>query len=425
VARETYGGNLLAPEEAVTAAAALRTYTTYAAYADFADARTGTIEPGKLADLIVCDRDPLELPIAELKNFSPVATILGGRVVSDNLRACLRRGVAHDSVRCGDPTLRISLGCCFQSKHRQAQIVCHPEQGMVNNVKMTGGILGVYAHPDDEQLATGAFALCTRRGIPVTLICATRGDAGEISDPALATRATLGAVRTRELQEAAKVVGMEPPILWDYPDGYLGDADPRELRDRILETIRALEPRVVTTFDPKGGYGHLDHIAIHKATVAAVAAAGNPNHRPDLGPAHQIDKFYYSVFPRSRLVRFNAARAESGLDPIEFGSVQTVPSDEIGVPDSQITTIVDARSVYELRTASQRAHRTQFGPDSAIAQIPEAVVRALWGSDCFVRVQPPPAANATFPDEHDLWACLPLPVERLHDDATGWNPDLR
>jgi predicted amidohydrolase YtcJ len=84
-ARETYSGNLLAPEEAVTVREAIDTYTAAAAYVDFEEERKGSLEPGKLADLIVCDRDPIELATAELKAFRPVATILGGRVVSGTL----------------------------------------------------------------------------------------------------------------------------------------------------------------------------------------------------------------------------------------------------------------------------------------------------------------------------------------------------
>ena len=85
VARRTYLGRTLAPEEAVTALEALQTYTTGAAYADFAEERVGTLEPGKLADLIICGRDPLTVPTADLEAFRPVATLLGGRVVAGQL----------------------------------------------------------------------------------------------------------------------------------------------------------------------------------------------------------------------------------------------------------------------------------------------------------------------------------------------------
>jgi predicted amidohydrolase YtcJ len=85
VARETYQGNLLAPEEAVTNLEALKTYTTHAAYADFREEETGTVEAGKFADLVVCDRDPLTVATPDLKTFRPVATILGGEIVAGSL----------------------------------------------------------------------------------------------------------------------------------------------------------------------------------------------------------------------------------------------------------------------------------------------------------------------------------------------------
>ena len=62
---------------------------------------------------------------------------------------------------------------------------------------------------------------CVERGIEVHLLTATSGDAGEISDSALATSETLGAVREDELRTACRILGLQPPILWRYPDGGL------------------------------------------------------------------------------------------------------------------------------------------------------------------------------------------------------------
>lgn len=76
VARETYLVNRLAPEEAMTPLEARHTYTTAAAYADFEENRRGSIDPGKLVVLIVCDRGLLELLTPGLKGFRLVDTIL-------------------------------------------------------------------------------------------------------------------------------------------------------------------------------------------------------------------------------------------------------------------------------------------------------------------------------------------------------------
>ena len=49
------------------------------------------------------------------------------------------------------------------------------------------GLLVVLAHPDDETGASGSMARYAAQGVQVTLACVTRGEAGEISDPSLAT----------------------------------------------------------------------------------------------------------------------------------------------------------------------------------------------------------------------------------------------
>jgi predicted amidohydrolase YtcJ len=85
VERTTLQGQKLALEEAVAPLEALHTYTTHAAWAGWEEDRKGTLEPGKLADVIICGEDPVAMPAARLKHFTPEATILGGRVVSGTL----------------------------------------------------------------------------------------------------------------------------------------------------------------------------------------------------------------------------------------------------------------------------------------------------------------------------------------------------
>src|SRR3954462_9366275 len=64
-------------------------------------------------------------------------------------------------------------------------------------------LLAIFAHPDDEGMGSaGTFAAVTDSGGNVTLVCATRGEAGQIPEPALATPETLGAVREQELRAA-------------------------------------------------------------------------------------------------------------------------------------------------------------------------------------------------------------------------------
>ena len=81
VTARTLDGKTWVPRQSITVAEALRAYTADAAYAGFAENRLGTLEPGKLADVVILDRDPLTIPPDELGRVGVVHTIVGGRVV--------------------------------------------------------------------------------------------------------------------------------------------------------------------------------------------------------------------------------------------------------------------------------------------------------------------------------------------------------
>ena len=81
VARKTRAGRLICPEEGLDVLEAIRLYTNYSAYAGFEEASKGSLEPGKLADLIVLAQDPFEIPVDALKDVQVEKTVVGGRVV--------------------------------------------------------------------------------------------------------------------------------------------------------------------------------------------------------------------------------------------------------------------------------------------------------------------------------------------------------
>jgi len=85
VARKTDRGRLLHPEEKISRQEALKTYTIWAAWRQFAEKTKGSIEPGKLADLVVIDRDYLNCPEDEIARIQPVMVILDGKVVLEKL----------------------------------------------------------------------------------------------------------------------------------------------------------------------------------------------------------------------------------------------------------------------------------------------------------------------------------------------------
>ena len=143
-------------------------------------------------------------------------------------------------------------------------------------------LLAIYAHPDDESFGSGGMlAKYAAEGASVGLVCATNGEMGEISDPDLASSDTLGDVRIAELKCAAEALGVTELVLLGYRDSGMAETadneDPRafanapddEIVARLVGIIRRVRPDVVVTFDPTGGYGHPDHVAVHNRTVAA------------------------------------------------------------------------------------------------------------------------------------------------------------
>ena len=131
-------------------------------------------------------------------------------------------------------------------------------------------LLAVFAHPDDESFrCDGALALLARRGVRVQVLTATRGQAGSCGEPPLCRPDQLPAMRERELHCACAALGIQPPILLDYEDGYLGEASPPVIFTQVLAVVGRLRPQVMLTFGPDGLSGHPDHIAIGKFAAQA------------------------------------------------------------------------------------------------------------------------------------------------------------
>jgi N-acetyl-1-D-myo-inositol-2-amino-2-deoxy-alpha-D-glucopyranoside deacetylase len=280
-------------------------------------------------------------------------------------------------------------------------------------------LMAVFAHPDDESFGTGGTL--ARYGVDpdvrVVLVCATRGEAGEISDPTLATAARLGEVREAELRCACQTLGVDALHLLGYRDsGMAGTpenlhpqalvmAEPDEVVAEIVAHIRREQPDVVVTFDENGGYGHPDHVAIHHHAKAAFSAAADPaRYREQIAAgleAHQARKLYFTAIPR-RFFRAVAERMiELGLEiPDRLLERQDLP---IGLPDEACTTDIYVRDFWEAKQAAVRCHATQLKPDSIFAALPPEIMRELQTWECFQLAE---SSVGTDEGSHDLLAGL-------------------
>ena len=153
-------------------------------------------------------------------------------------------------------------------------------------------LLAVFAHPDDEVFcAAGTMARAAEAGAEVMIVSATRGEQGQIRDPAAATRRTLAAVRERELRAAAAALGVQRVQVLTYPDGTL-QHHRSSLGATIDGIMRQFDPDTVITFGADGGYGHPDHVAISEVTTQAFRVLIRDHNRGQ--------RLYHAVFPPRR-----------------------------------------------------------------------------------------------------------------------------
>jgi LmbE family N-acetylglucosaminyl deacetylase len=134
-----------------------------------------------------------------------------------------------------------------------------------------GTVLMIWAHPDDETyLAGGLSAALTDAGHRVVCVTATRGEAG-VASASADQHERLAAIRTTELAEALRVLGVEEHHWLDYPDGGCAGVDTGEAVARIAAVLDAVRPDTVVTFGPDGFTGHPDHRTVSGWTDLALA----------------------------------------------------------------------------------------------------------------------------------------------------------
>jgi LmbE family N-acetylglucosaminyl deacetylase len=258
-------------------------------------------------------------------------------------------------------------------------------------------LMGVYAHPDDEQGASGSMKKYGRAGVRTTLVCATRGEAGEIAPGVDATPENLGAVREEEMRCAAKVIGVDNLYFLDYCDsgmeGTPFNEDPLsfhqapilEVAEKLTRIMRRERPQVITTFDPWGGYGHPDHVKIHRATLIAYFASGDPRAFPGQITEEGLapwtpQKLYYGAFGKSRFKEYLDMLEASG-EPVPVIFRELIKR---AIPDEAITTWIDVGEFIDVKMEALECHASQLPPDSFSRRMPPDMYRERMKWETFV-----------------------------------------
>jgi len=287
-------------------------------------------------------------------------------------------------------------------------------------------MLACFAHPDDEAFtASGVLAASTARGVQVRLVCATCGEEGDIRQPDVATRETLGKVRHEELRRSCQVLSLQEPIMLGYRDSGWGDssaqyhpdafvqAPPVQVVGRLVEEIRHFKPHIVLTFEPDGVSGHKDHKAISRHTTTAVHAASDSAAFPEqrqagLFPYHPPRLFYVARLQGYRM-RLATLLRQAGLE-VPWPDPELRPQ---GVPLEQLHVRLDVTPCLEQKLASMRSHRTQMTPDWTFDKVPWDITAAILGQEYLIQAHP-----YTQPGE-------PLATDFLESLLTGESAILR
>lgn len=261
-------------------------------------------------------------------------------------------------------------------------------------------LLAVVAHPDDESFGMGGtLAFYAKEGVEVHLICATKGEAGEVPAKMLEGYSSIGALREHELSCAADALGLTKVYYLGYRDsGMAGSPDNNhsnalfqasveEVAKKIAQLIRKIKPQVVVTFDPIGGYMHPDHIAVHNACVKAFEMAGDqevdiPNTSP-YSPA----KLYFHIIPRGLVKYFVKLMPLFGKDPAKFGKKGDIDLTSIVNQDFPTHARISYRKVAEQRKRASACHASQGG-DRQSGYILTWLLRLLNSNESFMRAVP-------------------------------------
>lgn len=244
-------------------------------------------------------------------------------------------------------------------------------------------LVSFHAHPDDECISCGGvMRKAFEEGHRVVLVVATRGEYGEVDEGVLHEGEELWRRRVAETYASAEILGVRRTEFLGYVDsGMMGTpandeagsfwtASVEEAAKALAAVLLEEHADVLTCYDDNGGYGHPDHIQVHRVGMRAAELAGTP-------------RVYQSTMNRDHMMRgMEVFGEQAGASGIELPDVS---SEDFGKPESVITTAVDVSAHADAKRAAMRAHASQIGEQSFFLSMPEEGFRYAFGTEWFIR----------------------------------------
>jgi len=281
-----------------------------------------------------------------------------------------------------------------------------------DHLQVENVLLAVLAHPDDETFGIGGtLAYYARRDVKVYLVCATRGESGEVDEQYLSGYQSIAERREHELRCAAGHLRLSGVFFLNYRDsgmpGWPENEHPLALAAQpvdkvageVAHYIRKLKPQVVITFDPIGGYRHPDHIAIHQATTIGFRLAADASYiDPEGLPPFQAAKLYYQTIPHKFLRFIVRILRLIGRNPHQFGRNHDIDLAAVAEADFPTNAIIDYRAVADIRDMASRCHASQGG-SALIGGLFGPIRRFFAAKELYMRAYPDMNGKV----EHDLF----------------------
>ena len=245
-------------------------------------------------------------------------------------------------------------------------------------------------------MAAAAYA-----GHRVVLIVATGGEEGEVAEGFLRDGETLAEVRERETCAAATILGSARVHFLGYRDsGMMGEAanehadcfwqaDVEVAAGRVATILEEEQADVVTVYDSHGGYGHPDHIQVHRVGHRAAELAGTL-------------RVFEATMNRDLIRLWSAALRAEGDEMATAADLDDPGMEDVGLPDNELTTAVDVAATIERKRQAMAAHASQIDGDSWFFQLPPDAFATAFGTEWYRRTLPPFDGHLPDDREHEL-----------------------